>query len=201
MGTQETDSNHYPDVDSFAAQLSTVMTLHCDVKCDTKCIQVKKLLEFSKDINPNNSAKETYDMKEIEHCWNHYVDAHIGNYKKLDCIHLEQQSDQLVLCKYLIDSYEGHNKRQIYFHRHFYHESMMKEEEDKIKHVKQTMHGQKLIDKYQQTMEVIMSSKTDIVDGVLEFGFECTKQDAKFKNPKEEILNNDFFSISARNWN
>ena len=36
---------------------------------------------------------------------------------------------------------------------------------------------------------------------ILQFGCPFTEQEPKFKNPKMEILNNDFFKISVKDWN
>lgn len=109
------------------------------IDCDeATCKELKQLLDFSSDISPNNTAKDTFDVSAIERCWAHYSMAHLHNYKRTKCIHVNDGENESDLCKYLMNPYKGYNTRQFFFHRHFYHKSVMEDKDQKIKFIRQT---------------------------------------------------------------
>ncbi len=182
----------------------------------TNCNKIQQLIQFCENIDPDKDTKEEYDEELMKTYWDHYCESHLEEYKKLDCIHIinddqKDHEDEIMECIFLRNSNtklkdygDKRGNLQILLHRHFYHENIMKEENNRIKYVKETMHGQKIIDKFKPTMNAILSSANKISQNkVLEFGFpfECEPNEAKFKNPKEEILKNTICPIQIKHWN
>ena len=192
----------------------------------TNCHKIQQLLKFCENINPDESTKEEYNEETMKSYWDHYCESHLEEYQKLDCIHgnepnidqkdedKDDDEDEDTECKYLMLVNSSTNLKstdntesnlQIALHRHFYHENIMKEENDRIKYVKETMHGQQIIDKFKPTINAILTGSGNKINQnkVLEFGFpfECDRSEAKFKNPKEEILQNTICPIDVKHWN
>eukprot|EP01084_Bolivina_argentea_P103126 184741_1 len=204
-----TSSGSYPDtipIDIFLDQLLANDQNKCT---DSRtCNKLKALLYFSRNINPKNTNNDMYQKCKpyMQSYWDHYCEYHMDVYKMHKCIHIKEEGDG-ELCQFVQNVQSVQDGRlQLLLHRHFYHENILKEEKNKIDFVRETMRGQKVIDKYKPTMQAILASISvdDInTNHVLEFGYEfiCNKSKARFKNPKEEILKNDYFRLEKRFWN
>eukprot|EP01083_Nonionella_stella_P183497 663325_1 len=180
----------------------------------SECDRVKVLLLFSQNVDPQHKKKKKNSEEEIERMktyWDHYSDTHISNYTQMKCIHMDDDDsdDDEDVCSFMRNKLSM-NDFQLLLHSHFYHCNIMKEENNRIKYVKETMHGQVVIDKFKPTMQAILSQSTlkldDVevaVNNVSQFGFEwqCGSQMAQFKNPKQEMLRNKYIAIATTEWN
>ena len=157
-----------------------------------ECLRLKRLSEKCRDIDSvqNISDEMIGDMDNVydmDHCLLFHSDFRIiGGCTNPICTALNIASD-------------GGVNRFIQFHRQIYHGQSIgirDQEENDEKEMEQDEEGQ-----------IAYKSMSDVMERTVRFEFGqpfnlITEQlDAKWKDPKEEILNNDYCKLDEADWN
>eukprot|EP01084_Bolivina_argentea_P154321 269038_1 len=176
-------------------------------KCElgNKCKELQFLLKYGDYKKYQSVVIEQLTDECIYAYLDHCIDCHLKlRYDEYKCYHGDD-------CKVYNEFSPGDNKidtLQALIHTYFYHNTMLNElqnEEQKVKScikTKTKTYDDEYKIHYKKTLQTVLSSKTS-PENLVRFGepWVVEKQDAKFKNPKKEILHNVYCSLQNKDWN
>ena len=153
-----------------------------------ECPTFSRLLTKCCDVSAIASMTQpSQDTQEINHCLEYHADF------REQCI-FEQS------CQFEEVLRTSCNNRFAQLHAHFYHEMAIDAEDDESKVSEQPLVDEEMI--HYKSAEVVIE-ETQCVE-MLEFGHPfviSNKADARFANAKQEMLQNEYHSISKQEWN
>eukprot|EP01084_Bolivina_argentea_P145811 255479_1 len=206
--TRLSKSDQIPITEMKTDNLLTTISKYGESKNDSID---EKLLEPGANCPDGNNCKQLlqlltrcsniqeldYDNKNIDECRDeidHCLEYH-GNFRS-QCIFTQN-------CKFVKGSKQRDNNRFVQLHAHFYHDITIDSDEIEMVKIKnREIHNEERI-QYKLGSESNENNSNPSY-GILEFGSPFIlshKSEAKFKNPKQEILKNSYHSLKKTDWN